>query len=90
VTTLDALAGTKLELLLLERFGVVPLSAPWLRELAHYEGPPDRPEAVRLPGRRVIPIDAAFLADLRPLPGTDLLVPAALLNVHPPVSWKDP
>ena len=53
-------------------------------ELAHYKGPPDRPEAVRLPTRHVVPIDAAFLADLRPLaPGSDLLVPAVLLDLYP-------
>ncbi len=53
-------------------------------ELAHYQGPPDRPEVVRLPTRRVVPIDAAFLADPRPLaPGSDLLVPAVLLDLYP-------
>jgi hypothetical protein len=47
-------------------------------------GAPDRPEAVRLSARRVIPIDAAFLADLRPLaPGSDILVPAVLLDLYP-------
>src|SRR4051812_2355436 len=34
VTTLDALAGEDRLVELLERFGVVPLSAPWLRERA--------------------------------------------------------
>jgi hypothetical protein len=38
----------------------------------------------RLPARRVIPIDARFLADLRPLsPGSDILVPAVLLDLYP-------
>src|SRR4051794_20480383 len=44
-----------------------PSSAPWLYERV-----------------RVIPIDAAFLADLRPLaPGSDILVPAVLLDLYP-------
>ena len=60
-------------------------------ELAHYKGPPDRPEAVRLPTRHVVPIDAAFLADLRPLaPGSDLLVPAVLLDLYPTRPWRQP
>ena len=51
-------------------------------ELAYYKGPPDRPEAVRLPARHVVPIDARFLADLRRLaPGSDVLAPAVLLDL---------
>jgi hypothetical protein len=155
VTTLDALAGTKAELLL-ERFGIVVLWPRWLAEhapdlfpsvrtaerwvaevrssakrlnsilsqmaellpgkfrpsgqgardvdfrvpadhpmprsalaalvgeLSLYEGPDDLHGEVRLPPERVrvIPIDASFLADLRPLsPGSDLLVPAVLLDL---------
>jgi hypothetical protein len=47
-------------------------------------GAPDHPEAVRLPAHRVVPINDAFLADLRPLaPGSDILVPAVLLDLYP-------
>ena len=152
VTTLDALAGEDRLAELLERFGAVPLSAPWLHErapdlfatemaakrwvregfkgpdglryiqanrtfeigeyraagraggkavrfvvrrdhpmpraaleavageLAHYKGPPDRPKPSPA-NPSVVPIDAAFLADLRPLaPGSDILAPAVLLD----------